>query len=562
MVGGMDEHGDVVERERLPDELQAERDLIGLVMVKPGLLALVEEEIGDGAEVFRLELHERLYEHFCSARDDGYQVSTQSIGDALGDWGAEEFPGWTLGQYVAHIAASCHPTGDDETVARDIAKALREAADLRLGRAVDSVEFDEEAFVDPPFKSKFGGKKYEEISWGADPYDWVVEDIIPAGEAVMLYGDSGSGKTFSMFALSMAIATNNKWYEWNVDPGLVIYVAAEAGRGFSKRKEAYALRHGAMPAPVPFYLLTRRPDFFSSDVDCDELIKEVEAIKREYPQHPLRMIVLDTLSAITPGANESASADTSRIKVRVDKLRLAARAAVAIVHHKPKGGTGPRGHGSLVGDYETTVDFRALEERDSQGRVVHEATLTKQREGRRGMQWRFCLEQVEIGRNKWGGAETSCVVVPVGAARVGEKKQHGSRLGIKAELFFKCLLAQLADSPVTVTKELADKFKVSASVGSMVKYPAVVKMFLAQSVPVGEDVDDESKLRGQIKVAAERLRNVGAISVRRDGDDVYVWPTGRRVRFSDGRVWPEPPEPKPEEQMAISDQELADFIGD
>ena len=531
--------------------------MLGLLIVRPDLLDDVEEEIGRGDGVFRVELHAQMYANLCTARDTGLSLSVESIIEDLGG-DVEEFPGWTLGQYVAHLAASCS-MADPETTARDLAKVLRDATDLRLGRVIDGDDEPDK----PEFKSKFGGRTFEQINPHEDPYHWVIEAILPMEEAVIFFGDTGSGKTFGMFDMAMAIGTGRKFYEWNVDPGLVIYVAAEAGRGFAKRKHAYVMRYGnSIPVPCPFYLMTKRPDFFSSDSDCDSLIKEVAAVRGMYPKHELRLVVLDTFSAITPGANESASADISKIKQRIDKLRLAARAAVVVVHHKPKSGTGPRGHSSLVADFETSVEFERLDVRDAQGRPVHRAIVRKQREGRFGMEWRFCLDVVEVGRNKWDNPDTSCVVVPVDAARVADNR-GGARLGTRAELFFRCLLTLLSDAPVAVTQELAAELKVAATVGAVVKYAAVVKAFIEQSVPSGEDVDDEAKVRGQIKGVAEKLRNVGAIKVKRGKDgDAYVWPTGRRMRFSDGRVWPEPPPEKPEDKPALSDQEMADFIGE
>ena len=62
---------------------------------------------------------------------------------------------------------------------------------------------------------------------------WIDNDAIS-----MVYGDSNCGKSF--FALDMAfhVAAGVRWQEQRVKQGKVLYVAAEGGRGFSKRVKA------------------------------------------------------------------------------------------------------------------------------------------------------------------------------------------------------------------------------------------------------------------------------------------------------------------------------------
>ena len=136
-----------------------------------------------------------------------------------------------------------------------------------------------------PFRSKFGGLRWEEIATlgHATGYTWLVEDIVPMGEISLVFGDSGSGKSFGTFDMSMAIARGLEWNGKHVEAGLVVYVAAEAGKGFGKRKLAYGIQH-ELPhnSSFPFYLCTKRPDFFCDDTDLILLIEEITAVCKTY----------------------------------------------------------------------------------------------------------------------------------------------------------------------------------------------------------------------------------------------------------------------------------------
>lgn len=251
------------------------------------------------------------------------------------------------------------------------------------------------------------------IFWGdldkpGQEYDWVIKGIVPEKEIMLGYGESQTGKSYFFSDMGMAIARGVPYLGRKTKQGLVIYVALEAGRGFRKRMKAYQAFHG-VDGPVPFVALTRRVDLFASETDINDLIEEVKAVT-EYVDAPLRLIVLDTWSAGTRGANENSGEDVGKVLTRVYNLRDACDCAVAIVHHKPKGGTTPRGHGSLTGDLETTIEIVRTEQRDDENREIRKARITKQREGEDGVSWEFVLRQVKVGVDSDGDPITACVV--------------------------------------------------------------------------------------------------------------------------------------------------------
>lgn len=380
------------------------------------------------------------------------------------------------------------------------------------------------------FVSRFGLRRWEEIGRAAKPYPWVVENLIPEAESVVIFGQSGSGKSFDSFDLAMCVARGLKFNDLNVSAGLVIYVAAEAGKGFEKRKIAYCSHHGLrLHDPLPFVLLTKRPDLFKDDVDTAALIDEIKAVAATYAV-PLRAVFLDTVSALTPGMNENASADVSKVRMRIDRIRDAVQAATILVHHTPKGGGSPRGHGSFTADFETTIAFETVEalfdeeimpDGERKLRAVHRATVVKQREGRRGFTWDFVLQVVEVGKNQWGNPETSCVVLPRAEQRNG--RRGPTPITPQQRRFMEALWKAIELHGVpAVSTALA----LPRSITRVVDYRHVKAIFARAELNDGDDPRDHSvRLRQALSRSRKDLMTRAFIGT----DDPYIWATGRPI---------------------------------
>lgn len=368
-----------------------------------------------------------------------------------------------------------------------------------------------------PFKSRFGGQRWEDIGqYGLSTgYTWAVEDIVPMAEISLIFGDSGTGKSFDAFDMGMCIARGLPFNGHNVEQGLVIYIAAEAGKGFGKRKRAYITQHGLSDdVSFPFYLMTKRPDFFTSDADIDAIMVEIKEIAAAYSV-PLVCIVLDTLSALAPGMNENASQDVSLVRARLVRLQERFRAAVILVHHKPKGGATPRGHGSLTADFETTIEFETFMNK-STGRPVHKATVRKQREGKAGFSWWFSLPVIKVGQNKWGNDETSCAVVPIENT---SGKVHGFKMSDNDLLFMRSLFEALTDHPVTPPSKCPVTIRKAVRMDDV---RAVMRSYSIDKNEADEKAAD-NRFRGNFKRAGDRMRDGGIIGVQ----DGIFWYSGK-----------------------------------
>lgn len=505
-----DDHGDLYDAggARLSD-FHAEQLVLGYLISRPPAIAEAVEMVR--ANDFFDPFHRRIYEALERALQDGGDVTMGALVQALGgDAKAKLWDDVTVGSYIAQLIA-------DADLSIDLAEHAEHIAACSERRAVGAA--DDVDLGDLPVHSRFGGQRWEDIGMpGSQKYEWLIEDIIPKGEAVLIFGDSGTGKSFSTFDMSMCVARGLPFYGRNVESGLVIYVAAEAGKGFSKRKLAYAMHHQLDREPLPFYLMTKRPDFFGSDTDVDLLIGEIKAVAKTYRQK-LALIVLDTMSAISPGMNENASADVSRVRSRIVRINDEfPDAAIIVIHHKPKGGSTPRGHGSLTGDYETNIEFSTTELKNSEGLPIHEAKGIKQREGKKGQTWRFVLPVVEVGRNKWGNPETSCVAVPYDGSPLAAI--YGFRAN-KGELaFMEALFEALNEKSVPAPAGLP------ASITRAVPLVDVRAKMRERYIQSDEDSSKaDNRFRQAFKRAGDALKAGKVIGYR----DPVVWYTGKPV---------------------------------
>ncbi|MBB4017364.1 hypothetical protein GGR16_002393 [Chelatococcus caeni] len=394
----------------------------------------------------------------------------------------------------------------------------------------------------PPYNSRFGAITWGDIFKTGPAYEWLVKGIVPMREAVLVYGAPQTGKSFWTQDLAAHVARGVDFFGHRVRRAGVVYCAFEGGKGFRKRQQAYALHHKLRPEDsIDMVVLTRRADLFSGDEDVEALIAEILHWGSVFSE-PLGLIVLDTWSAATPGANENASEDVSRVRARVMRIVEACQCSVLVVHHKPAGGGRPRGHGSLTGDFETTIDVdwatreegkHAIQLKDADGRPLRKAVLTKQREGETGPVCTFVLRQVETGRDADGDPVTSCVVTaPAGAvedtsARIADTK--GPRISEDGRWHLKPNLE-------TAFRGLAEALKRKGRAAPQeIRAPANVECVTLsewrdeyERLAQGED-EDPDKLKERVKKArdraAEKLLLAGFIG--KDGE--WIWRTSKRV---------------------------------
>jgi hypothetical protein len=283
-----------------------------------------------------------------------------------------------------------------------------------------------------PPESRFGAIPWAAMDTVTMRQDWQVEDLFFSGDTVLAFGASGSGKSFLAVDMGLAIARGVPFLGKATRKGSVLYQAGEGGRGLLKRLKAYRQHHGLWSADVPFVLLPETVNLFSGDGDVEAFGEECLAWKAALPE-PLALIVIDTFSTASTGANENASEDMSRMLAAGKRLNTITGAAIMWVHHKNAAGDRERGHTSLRANVDSAIEITRDEETN-----YRTLRVVKIKDGEDGEKIGFQLQPVDIGTYDDGKTITSCVVVPaqVGDPRTGERR---TKLSVGQTKFLKIL---------------------------------------------------------------------------------------------------------------------------
>jgi hypothetical protein len=235
--------------------------------------------------------------------------------------------------------------------------------------------------------------------------DYIVEDTIPVGGMGVIYGESGSGKTFFAADLALAVARGVPWRGKYVEQGTVVYVCAEGVPGFRNRMLAYKMTH-KITDDMPFHIITAAPDLMGK-VDVKAVLAAIAHLG------PIKLILLDTWARVMLGGDENSVMDTGVVLKACEQFHHATGAMVLALHHTGKDTSrGARGSTALRAacDVEIAVTAEA---------TGHNAKITKQKDGELGVVYGFTLNQVVVGTNKHGKAVTSCTVAHCGAVPEG-----------------------------------------------------------------------------------------------------------------------------------------------
>lgn len=239
------------------------------------------------------------------------------------------------------------------------------------------------------------------------PMTWVIKGFLPRAGLCVLFGASGSGKTFLALDQAMCISRGVNWRGARTAGGAVAYVVAEGQGGFRDRVDAYCRENNVTPGTFPFHVLGAAPNMMLN-ADMNELRAQLRKLG------PLAVIYLDTYARVMGDGNENEAKDTNKIIANCEVLHKETGAIVVLIHHSGKDATkGARGSGAL----RAAADVELEVVRTNKYRAV---TVSKMKDGEDGGEHHFRLNNVTIGVDEDGDARTSCVVEHIAKEAVAD----------------------------------------------------------------------------------------------------------------------------------------------
>ena len=170
----------------------------------------------------------------------------------------------------------------------------------------------------------------------ATPREQVLGELMLTSSVALLYAARGVGKTWCGLGIAHAIATGGTWGNWKApNRRRVLYVDGEMA--YDLMQERIKALFGGDP-PGEFMLLSSNRLYDSSK----ERINIVEprwqeTIKRLAAEHRADVVILDNLSALSPGVDENDNTAQTTVKELLEELRFEGR-CVVLIHHAGKSG--------------------------------------------------------------------------------------------------------------------------------------------------------------------------------------------------------------------------------
>ncbi len=236
----------------------------------------------------------------------------------------------------------------------------------------------------------------------------LIAGIIGSEQFGMVYGESGSGKSFLTFDMVAHYALGVEWMGHKVKGGGVLYIAAEGRGGWANRVAAFCQHHGIdeeKKVMTPFAFILDSVNL--GRTGNGDVAAVIDAAKRAEDRFrtAVDLIVIDTMARATPGSNENDAGDMGAFVGNMDAIRRATKASPLIVHHSGKNAAmGARGHSSL----RAAVDAELEIERSKGGRVMR---IRKSRDATDTEEVGFELRVIEIGTDAEQQPISSCIVV-------------------------------------------------------------------------------------------------------------------------------------------------------
>ncbi|MBK7251934.1 MAG: AAA family ATPase [Gammaproteobacteria bacterium] len=265
----------------------------------------------------------------------------------------------------------------------------------------------------------------------APPPEWIVDGVLPDAEVAVVFGESGSGKSFWVLDVVFAVSRGVEWRGRETRRTRCGWIAAEAAGSSPNRVRAYLKERGVAAGDADLHFLGDQLDLGDTKTQ-DELIHAVRAAG-------VKVLVVDTLAAASIGRNENSGEDMGAVISGCRRLRARTGALVVLIHHAGKDATkGARGWSGI----RAAADVEICVERAGEDRF---ARVTKQRDGEDGQTFGFRLKPVEVGT--FEKPATSCVVEHTDdAPRVPSRRKFGRVENVAAAAFDE--LATLDESGV------------------------------------------------------------------------------------------------------------------
>ena len=190
----------------------------------------------------------------------------------------------------------------------------------------------------------------------------IIEGLLRQGHKMLIAGPSKAGKSFSLIALSIAIAEGAKWLAWQCTQGKVLYVNLELDRpsALHRFKDVYKAM-GIRPDNIAnIDIWNLRGKVVPMDKLAPKLIRRAQ-------KKGFTAVIIDPIYKVLTG-DENSAEQMAHFTNQFDKVATELGVSVIYCHHHSKGGQGGKksmdrssGSGVFARDPDAIIDLVELE---------------------------------------------------------------------------------------------------------------------------------------------------------------------------------------------------------
>lgn len=177
----------------------------------------------------------------------------------------------------------------------------------------------------------YSGFSFADCCKNPQAVKWVLKGYIPEKSLCMIFGASGSFKSFIAYDMAASIACDEirDWHGQRIKHGDVVIFAGEGSEGIKLRFAGWAEKYGINPENVRLHIFDEvfKLDGNELEHDIETTINNVKAVAL----NPI-LVIFDTLNCYM-GGEENSATDTGRFIGLCKKVIKELQTAVCIIHH-------------------------------------------------------------------------------------------------------------------------------------------------------------------------------------------------------------------------------------
>lgn len=235
---------------------------------------------------------------------------------------------------------------------------------------------------------------------------WIIKGILEDKSLGLLFGSSGSGKSYLAIDMAACIATGKPFCNHAIKKeGPVIYIAGEGFSGISRRLKAWELKHGISLHESPIFISHKACALGDPELMV-HVEAEIEKIKEAYGR--VSCVIIDTWARNMVG-DENSTQDTGNAIRALDSLRIKNDCTALIIHHSGQA-EADRARGSSALRAALDVEYKVSLSSDE----IVTLQNTKMKDGDPPDPLMFCFDHIDLGVQDEDGAPVfSAALEPV-----------------------------------------------------------------------------------------------------------------------------------------------------